>query len=277
LILTFRNIYSKIKIQNLFFFVVSTILGLWGIILFSLGKFFLSPELIATSIFYLLCSTLSIPAGYHRYFSHRSYESSAGLKYFYLFFGASHFMNSAKKWAQDHRQHHQFTDDPKRDPYPISRGFWYAHIGWAILKDPLTSMQIQYTDLVEDPAIRFQDKWIVPISVLSGLILPWIIGWIGGSPWFGIMVLGWSRIFIYHHCVFFINSMAHSKSSHHPSAVNRLWISLLVLGEGYHLNHHLNPTDYRSGRTTWTYDPTKWFIFCLSKMGLAWNLKRSIK
>ena len=119
MILTFRNIYSKIKIQNLFFFVVYNILGLWGFILFFWGEFFVFPELIATSILYLVCSSLSIPSVYNRYFSYRSSESSQALKYF----GASHFINSAKKWAQDLRQNHQLTDDTKLDPSPISRGF----------------------------------------------------------------------------------------------------------------------------------------------------------
>ena len=51
--------------------------------------------------------------------------------------------------------------------------------------------------------------------------------------------------------------------------------ALLTNGEGFHNFHHRFPSDYRNGYRWYHWDPSKWLIFALSKVGLAWDLRRT--
>jgi stearoyl-CoA desaturase (delta-9 desaturase) len=51
-------------------------------------------------------------------------------------------------------------------------------------------------------------------------------------------------------------------------------MSIVTFGEGYHNYHHEFPYDYRNGVKPWQFDPTKWIIWTLSKVGLANKLRR---
>jgi stearoyl-CoA desaturase (Delta-9 desaturase) len=53
-----------------------------------------------------------------------------------------------------------------------------------------------------------------------------------------------------------------------------LFLALLTMGEGYQNYHHEFQHDYRNGVKPWQFDPTKWLIWTLSKLGLTLNLRR---
>ena len=51
-------------------------------------------------------------------------------------------------------------------------------------------------------------------------------------------------------------------------------MALVTFGEGYHNYHHEFQYDYRNGVKPWQFDPTKWIIWTLSKLGMAAKLRR---
>jgi stearoyl-CoA desaturase (Delta-9 desaturase) len=51
-------------------------------------------------------------------------------------------------------------------------------------------------------------------------------------------------------------------------------MALLTFGEGYHNFHHEFQHDYRNGAKPWQFDPTKWTIWLLSRVGLIRQLRR---
>ena len=51
-------------------------------------------------------------------------------------------------------------------------------------------------------------------------------------------------------------------------------MALFTFGEGYHNYHHEFQHDYRNGVKPWQWDPTKWLIWILSKLGLTTALRR---
>lgn len=57
------------------------------------------------------------------------------------------------------------------------------------------------------------------------------------------------------------------------TARNNPILAIFTWGEGYHNYHHYFQYDYRNGVKWWQYDPTKWLIAGLSKIGLAKELK----
>jgi len=99
-------------------------------------------------------TNLSITAGYHRLFSHRSYQAHAIVRAVFLLLGASAWQGSALKWSADHRKHHAKVDSDE-DPYSISKGFWYAHMGWLFWKSSVNQTP-RAPDLEKDWMVRLQ-------------------------------------------------------------------------------------------------------------------------
>ena len=135
----------------------------------------LSPWNILLFVVCSVMSSLSITAGYHRYFAHRSYSAKPVVKFLYLLFGSAAFQGSALQWSADHRRHHRFVDTEK-DPHNIKRGFFYAHMGWLCLNEPPADGKVFPPDLARDPMIAFQDKYYVPIAILAGFGFPTLAG-----------------------------------------------------------------------------------------------------
>jgi stearoyl-CoA desaturase (delta-9 desaturase) len=224
-----------------------------------------------------LCG-LSITGGYHRLFAHPTYKACRALKAFYLFFGAASVQNSAYKWSADHRIHHAFTDQ-EEDTYNIRRGFLWAHIGWILFKEPPNRDFSHVRDLAADDLVMFQHRHYVALALLSGAALPFALGWIWGDPIGALLVAGAIRLTLQWHATFSVNSIAHMIGDRPYSTKNSARDShltaILTLGEGYHNFHHRFQNDYRNGCAWYQFDPTKWFVFVASKIGLCSDLKRA--
>jgi stearoyl-CoA desaturase (Delta-9 desaturase) len=222
---------------------------------------------------------ISITLGYHRLFAHRAFKASWPVRLWTLLFGACAFEDSALDWASDHRKHHKHVDE-EEDPYDISKGFFWAHMGWIFFK--LYPRQMDNVgDLKKDRLVMWQHKWHRQVAVGLGLGLPTLLGFLyagGVGALGGFLFGGLLRLVAVQHCTFFINSLCHTIGSRpydsRTSARDSFLMALLTFGEGYHNYHHSFQHDYRNGVKGWHFDPTKWSIWVLSKLGLVSDLKR---
>ncbi|HAT8520416.1 TPA: acyl-CoA desaturase [Vibrio vulnificus] len=224
-------------------------------------------------------TNLSITAGYHRLWSHKTYEAHPLLRIVFAIGGAFSLQNSALHWSSDHRMHHKFVDHHDKDPYSASRGFWFSHIGW-MLRDYNQSTYNDYTncrDLQKDPVIMWQHKHYVPLAIATNLGIPLLLGWYYQDIIGMLLVVGALRLTLSHHSTFFINSLAHiwgkQTFTDKNSARDNGFLAVLTFGEGYHNFHHIFENDYRNGIYWWQYDPTKWLIKSCSWLGLTRNLR----
>jgi stearoyl-CoA desaturase (delta-9 desaturase) len=219
---------------------------------------------------------MSICAGYHRFFSHKSYEASAPVQVFFAIFGAMAAQNSILWWSSSHRIHHQYVDRDW-DPYSIKRGFWWAHILWIFYRHPAPDAASNAADLLKNPVVQWQNRWYRIILIVGGFGLPALVGAAFGDPLAGLLWGGFLRLAVIHHTTFFVNSLAHyvGKPSYNPevSARDNWGVALLTLGEGYHSFHHRFPADFRNGIRWYHWDPAKWFIATLRTLGLATELR----
>lgn len=259
---------------NTIFLITAPFIGVIGTYYHIQLEGFSYPVLIMSLILYVFTG-LSITAGYHRLFSHRGYEAHWSVKLFFLIFGGAAAQNSVLRWGRDHRVHHQFTDT-KKDPYSVTEGFFHAHMGWIFKKD--NQGDDFPKDLANDKLIALQHKYYMPMLIWVSFLIPTLIGLYFGAPIGGLMMAGFLRISLVHHFTFFINSLCHvvgKRPYDFHSTAGDNWISaLFTFGEGYHNYHHKFQTDYRNAIKYHQFDPAKWFIFSLSKIGLAKNLKR---
>ena len=259
------------------FLLLTPLVGLiWGALhIYAMG---VGASELAVFVFYVCATGFSITTGYHRLFAHGSYECSRIVKIFYLLFGAAAFQHSVLSWCSDHRRHHKHLDHDD-DPYSITRGFFWAHIGWLLVTDHKRAEDFSnIPDLVADPWIRWQHEHYMKIAVFMGFVVPFGLGLMLGHPWGFVLWAGVFRVVLVHHSTFLVNSLAH-RIGRRPylraiSARDSIVTALLTFGEGYHNFHHRFATDYRNGVGRAAWDPTKWLIRGLEAVGLAWDLRR---
>ena len=178
-----------------------------GLVLLALGR--VPWPTIGLAVVLYAATGVSIAAGYHRLFSHRAYRASPPVRWFLLAFGAAAFQNSALAWSADHRDHHADTDGPG-DPYSVTRGLWWAHMGWMFRSRPGSVAPDQrLKDLAKHPSIRFQHRWYALVAIGFGLVLPTLIAWTWGDPWGGLFVAGALRAVVVLQGTFCVNSLAH--------------------------------------------------------------------
>lgn len=268
--------------QNIFwpsasFILMAHLIAAVGTVVYAVTHGF-SPSAVVIGAVFLFLTTFSISGGYHRLFAHGTYEAHPLLKAFYLIFGAAAFESSALKWASGHRRHHAYIDQDQ-DPYNINRGFWWAHMGWLLKKDPPSQGLTNVGDLERDPMIRFQHRYYVSLAFGVGLGIPLALGFLFGDPWGGLIIGGFLRLALFYQATFCINSLAHmigtQPYSNDNSSRDCVITALVTMGEGYHNFHHTFPADYRNGVNRSDYDPTKWILTCFTRVGLARNLIRT--
>lgn len=234
------------------------------------------PEAVTFLVLWLFVG-LSVTAGYHRLFSHKTYQAAWPVRLFFLIFGAGALENSVLEWSADHRVHHAHVDE-ERDPYNISKGFWWAHIGWIFFEAEQPPRSV-VRDLEEDPLVVWQDRYYKWIGLGVALGIPLIVGLLTGRVLGCLLIGGVLRVVVSHHGTFFINSLCHMVGrqpySREHSARDSAIMAVLAFGEGYHNYHHSFPFDYRNGVKVWQFDPAKWTIWTLSRLGLARDLRRA--
>ncbi|MCP5161023.1 MAG: fatty acid desaturase [Hahellaceae bacterium] len=223
---------------------------------------------------------MSITAGYHRLWAHHAYETNKFVRIVLALGGAFALQNSALHWSSDHRVHHKHVDDNDKDPYSAKKGFWYSHMGW-MLREYQASRYTDYSnvpDLQRDPVVMWQHKHYLALTIITNFGIPLLIGIIHGDVIGMCLTAGFLRLVISHHVTFFINSWAHmwgaQPYSDQNTAKDNALLAYFTFGEGYHNYHHCFQFDYRNGIRWWHFDPTKWFIYGMSKVGMATNLRR---
>ena len=270
---------TSLNIINSSFLIGTPLLALVSVVFYSInyGISWVEPTIFVA--FYLACG-LSITAGYHRLFSHRTHKAAWPMRLFYALFGAAAFQNSAIKWCSDHRRHHLKTDE-EEDPYTVKKGFMWAHMGWVMVEQGEEIVE-NVDDLQNDRILAWQDRNIFLIGFLVGIILPGVVGFLimGGASGFlgGMIYGGFLRIVVVHHATFLINSAAHTWGTQPYSTANTSRdspiLSFFTFGEGYHNFHHTFQADYRNGHKWYHWDPSKWWIKSASWVGMTKDLHR---
>ena len=229
---------------------------------------------IATLIVWALAG-IGVTAGYHRYFSHKTYQTNKVVEAILLFFGTIALQSTVLLWSCDHRRHHKWTDDNEKDPYSIERGFWYAHMGWMLDKNHQPLDPTLVPDLMKNKLVMFQHNHYYLLAFASNLLVFLLVGWLFNDFIGAFFLTTLTRWFFVHHFTFFINSLAHTWGSRmytrELSAVDNYILAFLTFGEGYHNYHHAFSGDYRNGVKWYHFDPGKWFIWSMYKIGWVTN------
>ncbi len=216
-----------------------------------------------------LVTGLGTTLGYHRLVTHRSFETRAPVKAFFLVLGSAALQGSVINWSAWHRQHHALSDTPG-DPHSPLDGFFHAHLGWILHATP-AERDRYCRDLLTDRVVVFVDRTTYAWVAL-GLLLPYAL-----AGWRGLLWGGLVRIAVGNHLTFAINSVCHTFGTQpfdtRDASRNNFLLGLIGLGEGWHNNHHAFPSMACHGMSWREPDLTGAVIRLLGRVGLAWELR----
>jgi stearoyl-CoA desaturase (delta-9 desaturase) len=230
-----------------------------------------SWRIVAFALASYVLQVLGITAGYHRYFSHHAFKTTRAFQLVLGWLGCSAMQNGPLWWASGHRTHHRFSDK-QGDPHsPVLRGFWYAHLGWVLDGTHDRPDLGNVSDFTRYPELRFLDayKWVPTIA--NGVLCTLLFG-LPGLVW--VFGLGTTLAF---HAPLFVNSLGHLRGRRRfetsDSSRNNALLGILVLGEGWHNNHHHAQRLARHGLAWWEIDVTYYVIRMLQAVHVVWDVQ----
>lgn len=211
-----------------------------------------------------------ITAGYHRYFSHKSFHTSRIFGFVLAWLGAAALQKGPLWWAARHRHHHKYSDEPEDVHSPLQHGLWRAHMGWIFQRENDATDESVIRDLTRLPEIRFIDRYYFLPPISLAVVCYALLGMTGLVWGFAL-----STIILYHG-TFTINSLSHVFGSQRylttDTSKNNIWLALLTMGEGWHNNHHYHQSSARQGFFWWEIDTSYYLLKALSFFGIVWRL-----
>ncbi|MGP1346788.1 MAG: acyl-CoA desaturase [Phycisphaerales bacterium] len=245
------------------------------------------PHLVLLAVMYLLTG-FGVTVGYHRLFTHRSFEANPVLRAVLGILGSMAVEGPLIDWVANHRCHHQHSDQDGDPHSPHShgagfrnmlRGIAHAHMGW-FMASHASDRQRYAPDLMKDPMIRTISR-LFPLWVALGLLIPAVVGGLMTMSWYGALLGflwgGLVRVLFVHHVTWSVNSVCHIWGHRayetRDESRNNPVCGILALGEGWHNNHHAFPTSARHGLRWWQFDLSFLLIRVLSWMGLVRGIR----
>lgn len=236
-------------------------------------------------LFYLV-TMFGTTCGYHRLFSHRSFEAKPPLKWVLGILGSMALQGPILRWTADHRRHHVYSDrvgDP-HSPHVGEGSFWskayHAHMGWMFAAEK-TKVRHFVLDLVKDPTVVVIDR-LYPLWMLLSVLLPPLFAFFWTRTAFGALEgFVWGsllRVFVGHHITWCVNSVCHLWGKQafisKDQSLNNALVSVLTLGEGWHNNHHAFPGSFRHGVLPGQFDVVARCLTIFERFGWVCKLKR---
>ncbi|KAL6487167.1 hypothetical protein MHYP_G00037930 [Metynnis hypsauchen] len=230
-----------------------------------------------------MISALGITAGVHRLWSHRSYKAKLPLRIFLAVANSMAFQNDIYEWARDHRAHHKFSET-NADPHNAARGFFFAHIGWLLVRKHPDVIEkgskLDLSDLKADRVVMFQRRYYKLSVVVMCFLIPTLVPWCfwGESLWVAYFIPCLLRYTMVLNATWLVNSAAHMWGMRpYDSNINpreNKFVAFSAVGEGFHNYHHTFPHDYAASEYGSRLNITKSFIDLMCYFGLATDCKK---
>jgi fatty-acid desaturase len=222
-------------------------------------------------IVYIFTAIFGIACGMHRLLAHKSYKVNKFWEYFLSICSIYATVGSTIAWVALHRLHHVTAEKPNdpHSPY-VGRGanetrqfnYWQAFKSWVGIWSVDHIPPRYVIDLIHDPFHSFIHRYYFQIIMLTCLTLiiinPWLVLFVYVVP---------ACLSLHATSVISVIAHVHGYRSHVTNDESRnSWISSIVtFGDGWHNNHHANPSNWTTKERWWELDPCGWFIFCIKK------------
>lgn len=265
---------------NVYVSVVGHMLVMYGVIVHA-------PQATWTSwVFFNVFAVLSglgVTAGAHRLWAHKTYKARLPFQTVLMLFNCMSMQNKIIEWCRDHRVHHKYTETDA-DPHNALRGFFFAHMGWLMMKKHpqvfIKGKNIDMSDLERDPVVKFQRDYYLCLCFACNVLFPVLIPTLcwGESPVTAFFVLFVIRYVLTLHSTWLVNSAAHLWGARpydtHINPSNNRFVSLVAIGEGWHNYHHTFPYDYSTSEFGPSINITTSILDMMAMLGQVYDRKQ---
>jgi stearoyl-CoA desaturase (delta-9 desaturase) len=207
----------------------------------------------------LFFGVVGINIGFHRYLTHRSFETNPIIDKFLLVVGCLCLVGTPLSWTISHINHHAYADEDG-DPYsPHRLTLWnFLMTRFEPIKHPRLGAKTIFRNTTAMWLHENYFKVIIAYCILLALIDPMLVIYCWCIP---------SLLALY--ILLITNIVCHlggyknfdTKDQSH----NNIFISIITLGEGWHNNHHADPSRWNQKIKWWELDPTSWIIKLIKK------------
>ena len=218
-------------------------------------------------LYYYIVGIFGLSIGYHRYFSHRSFETGYKRKVLLLFLNLLSGQGTMISQVSIHRHHHKFSDTDK-DVHGSQLSFLNQFF-FSLKSDSyfLNEKNVRPAiDLIKDETVLFFHKHYFKIWFCV-LIIAALIDW---NLIFSIIIPCVGLCFL--HTNFVRTTMSHKKLKGsyrnfetNDNSFNTMKYQWFSLSEGLHNNHHQFPKRYDHSVKVGEFDPAgqiikRWFL-----------------
>ena len=186
-------------------------------------------------IMYNVYGGIGVSAGLHRYFTHKSYNTTPFWEKVMLFISVPATVGTPITWVAAHRIHHATSDEVNDHQSPHAIGFFNSYIhNWNNLK--ISGSVV--SDLTKNNTIKTIHKHYIKFLLLYIIVLYSI------DPLVGMLFYSIPSMFLFH-STGMVDSICHKYGYRNfetkDKSTNNTIVALLSAGEGLHNNHHKFP------------------------------------
>lgn len=253
---------------------VSSLVGFGMVHVLALGVFFVgfSWKGIILCLLSYYVRMFGVTAGFHRYFSHRTFQLNRFWQFMLAFLAQTSAQKGALWWAAHHRHHHKYSDQPEDIHSPMQKGFWWSHMGWIMADDYVATRYDAIKDMAKYPEL----VWLNKNEYLATIL--YAVGMFAAFGWTGLFYGYFLSTVILWHGTFAINSIMHVFGKRVYTTTddsrNSMLLALVTLGEGWHNNHHFYPGAAAQGFRWWQIDMSYYVLLLGEKLGIVKGLRR---
>lgn len=230
-----------------------------------------------------------INIGYHRLLAHGAFKCPTWVERIFVILAVCCMEDAPATWVATHRLHHKDSDE-RADPHTPLSSFWWSHIGWLLRENTdVSSMNVYHRyarDLLKQPFYRWLQSGIVVLAIYlvhaaliaaAGYLTSFLTGGTTAESWqlaaswpvWGVIL----RTVAVWHITWSVNSLSHvfgyQNYQTKDESRNNWLVALLSNGEGWHNNHHIDPTSASNWHRWWEFDAIYLVIKGMEKLGLA--------
>ena len=200
------------------------------------------PYWLLTVMGYFVFSCIGVSIGYHRLFTHRSFESPVWFEKLCVCLGNMSAIGSSMSWVAAHRAHHHYADKSNQDPHSPHHHAWYKVIWFSMFE----TVHVRYVkDLLRAPMHVWWHKnyfWVHgAVAILGMIISPAIYVSLILAP----QALTWSMGSALNYVNHVWGDQPHTTTDR---STNHWFFGWFFWGEGWHNNHHADPKSYQFGQ-----------------------------
>jgi len=223
-----------------------------------------SELLWVTAIVYFWFSSIGIFVGQHRYFTHRCFNTSKLWERILMVSGTLASLTSVFGYIIKHREHHKASDSDSDPHSPHHMSLWKS---WTLgLKDDQYDLRLA-KDWIRNEALLHTHKYffgyILVYVFLLALVNPWLVLYGYLAP---VSLCVWATGAF--------NTWGHGKGltwmgyrtyDTDDKSTNHWLVNIITFGEGWHNNHHNDPSLAYQGNKWWEWDLNGLIIKVISK------------